>query len=278
MKLKKFNLTISSLVFTLGMSHAYADFSSDAEILLNWGEKNYSQILTTHETTKVLPPWYYRYYPVANVYVGLNSQDNGIYVLNGAPGAVPVLFGNVPDFLKQINSTNSTYCDQNLAPEGFSFQQVGNVIKVSTNGQCPRLTARPVCTPSANEPGVSVLSSTDIRNFTLDGISFTNPAIGSLVQPAIQKAGKTNTCIINAPKSLLTQTIDMDVCVDVSDKLSDFSNLSSFFIAKPPITMKIQGGVVNLPTDDCFKTDSTYIINALTKESWNNVNGVFIKN
>lgn len=285
MKLSKTYLALSAALFVLNFPHAMADFNADVEIILNWGEKTFPQYLPVHDETKTLDIWRYRYYKATNLYVGANTQDNGIYVLSGAPGAQPGRFGLVADVLKTINNSASQACDQTQLPPGFSYSQSGNVVNVTTNGQCVVAPKKPICTPTGTANGLSVLSTANITKYELHGITFNDPKLKDFIEPEIQKATKVQSCIINAPETYVSQQINLDLCLDVTDQLSSFeAMLANIATVTKPVTMTLQGNVINETTVngqavDCFTSTASNIVNALTKEVWiKDADGNFVKN
>ncbi|QOJ23022.1 MAG: hypothetical protein HRU78_04675 [Gammaproteobacteria bacterium] len=71
----------------LGTIHfASADTASDTDTLLNWAENNYPQYFPTHQTTQSATPWLFRFYPDTNIYAGVNTDNNGVFVLGGPWG------------------------------------------------------------------------------------------------------------------------------------------------------------------------------------------------
>ena len=55
---------------------------SRSDCLLNWAEKNYSQLFSpAGAATQTLSPYYYRYYPNTNAYLGISSANTHVYYL-----------------------------------------------------------------------------------------------------------------------------------------------------------------------------------------------------
>ncbi|NBQ69591.1 MAG: hypothetical protein EBU46_12500 [Nitrosomonadaceae bacterium] len=96
-----------TLVFLGNISLASADTASDTDTLLNWAENNYPAYFLTHQTTQSIAPWLFRFYPETNVYAGVNTNDNGVYVFGGP-------WGNI----------NPTYIDS-----------LSNLLLAATNGK-----------------------------------------------------------------------------------------------------------------------------------------------
>ncbi len=79
------------------------NLSNEADIIFNWAEQDYPQYFPSHETTQISDPWFYRYYQQTNTYVGVNNQDNGVYVLGGTFGPTPLLVNTVANLVKVAN-------------------------------------------------------------------------------------------------------------------------------------------------------------------------------
>lgn len=74
------------MLFLGNINFASADTASDTDTLLNWAENNYPEYFPTHQTTQSIAPWLFRFYPDKNVYAGVNTSNNGVYVLGGPWG------------------------------------------------------------------------------------------------------------------------------------------------------------------------------------------------
>ncbi len=280
MKTIKHYLTLSAAVaLALHAAHAAADFASDADTALNWGEKSFPQFLPSHESSQNFDVWRFRFYKQTNLIVGINSQDNGVYTMINSPGQKPAFFAKLADVLKNISAGNDQVCDQAQSAAGFSFTTAGDTTKISTNGQCVKVPKGAICAPPATATGISVLSKNDIKNFSFQGLKFKEENLGKVVEPTIKDAVNVQTCIKNAPEKFAKQKFELDVCLDVSDQMKDFSAFESFFTVTPPVTITMQGNMLNELADpqDCFKTDAKIVYDALTKETWTKVNGQFVK-
>jgi len=58
---------------------------SAADCLFNWAENNYPELFSPAlgvTNSKTLPPYYFRHYAQANVYLGISATDNHIYYLD----------------------------------------------------------------------------------------------------------------------------------------------------------------------------------------------------
>jgi len=86
--IKQFIVMCWTVVLIGSITAASADTAGDAEILFNWAENNYSQYFPSHQTTQRSDPWLFRFYPETNIYAGVNTTDNGVYVLGGPWGNI----------------------------------------------------------------------------------------------------------------------------------------------------------------------------------------------
>ncbi len=98
--IKQFILLSCTLILAGSINFASADTVGDAEILFNWAEKNYSQYFPSHQVTQSSAPWLFRFYPETSIYAGVNTTDNGVYVLGGPWGSVnPTYIDSLPNLL-----------------------------------------------------------------------------------------------------------------------------------------------------------------------------------
>ncbi|MEO7107648.1 MAG: S8 family peptidase [Rhodoferax sp.] len=52
------------------------------DCLFNWAQKNYSELFSSPADSQFFGPYYYRYYPATNNYLGVSSEDNKVYFLS----------------------------------------------------------------------------------------------------------------------------------------------------------------------------------------------------
>lgn len=288
-----------ALALIANVNCAVADLAADAETVLNWGEKTYPQALSTAETTQIADIWFYRFYPKSNLYVGINSQDNGVYTLYGSPGAKPEFIDNIANLLPPKAPTDAPVatpspiavaptpppasndgpqCDTANAPSGIAYNQVGNNLTITTNGQCITFPVQDICLPKLPfSGGESVLKTMDIQSYTLSGINFVNPAMAKLFEPQIKTYGNIKTCVKNAPLDFSNLNISVEGCFDVTDRVKDFPSISGLVKVSPPVSMQILGNISSATIADCFSTDATIITDALTHEVWDKKGGTFVK-
>ena len=107
--IKQLTLLFCTLVFLGNISFAAADTASDTDTLLNWAENNYPTYFPTHQTTQSIAPWVFRFYPETNVYAGVNTSDNGVYVLGGPWGNInPTYIDSLSNLLLAANNGKLT--------------------------------------------------------------------------------------------------------------------------------------------------------------------------
>jgi hypothetical protein len=177
------------------------------------------------------------------------------------------------------STTVETACDAAQAPVGVSYNQSGNTTTVTTNGQCIPLPATSICRPPAvqSATGASVLSSTNLTSFSMGGISVA-PGLPNPFDLIAQGFATTKSCVRNVPSNYSTYTVNMDVCYDITSQLgSAAQSIPGVMTVTPPITERLQGNVVNTPVADCFATDATSVVDALTNEVWAKQNGSWVK-
>ncbi len=86
----------------INASAVIAGPTEDTETLLNWAESTYPQLFPSHQATQSSAPWLYRFYPEAQVYVGVNTSNNGVYVLGGPWGnAAPTYIDSLSNLIAQ---------------------------------------------------------------------------------------------------------------------------------------------------------------------------------
>ena len=81
-----------------------------ARQLLDFAERNYPQWFPDRLATASSPPFAYRYHPQTGVYLGVVVQGglgftfDGVYVLGGPFGNVPLYVGQVQSFIAPASS------------------------------------------------------------------------------------------------------------------------------------------------------------------------------
>lgn len=282
-RLNHLKLTLC-MVLMLGSHSASAVTSAELEALFNGAESIYPQFFPNHQITQKLSPWTYRYYPSTGIYVG--EKNNEIFVLGGVFGDNPAFVGTAPDLIAQIvtdgGSTNVPNCKASDLPEGLVITQSGNVVNITTNGQCIKIPAdesNNFCEvpPQNTATGISVLSQTDVTNFEAKGITISVPNIPNPLDSAAD--GLNNlSCTINAPEQFTNQVVNADICLDMTDQFSSLPAIpSGGFVVEPPVTIKYKATSTAQVVSDCFATNAQSIHDAFTDQSWVRVNGQFVQ-
>lgn len=119
-KMKQYLL---SSFFTLWIASlpnlVHADIVDDTEVLLNWAENSFPQYFSSHEITQSIDPWMFRFYPETNVYAGVNSNDNGVYVFGGPWGTLNPTFVDTLSNLLLAQSVNGKLTDISSIANGY---------------------------------------------------------------------------------------------------------------------------------------------------------------
>ncbi len=121
----QFALLACILLASLSHRVSHADILNDTDTVLNWAESFYPQIFPSHQTTQVVEPWLYRYYPETNIYVGTNTNDNSVYFLGGDwEDKSPRYINNLSNLLKvaQSGGDNSSSELFSITLPGFPHQ------------------------------------------------------------------------------------------------------------------------------------------------------------
>jgi len=270
----KLAYTPLAIAVLFSMQTAQADLVSDSELLMNNAQKVYATFFPSNEPTQVSPPWRYRFYSATGTYLGINQDDSGVYLLGGAFGDSPLYVDKVDAVLILLNSqlpgtgeSKSAICNTSSLPDGFVYTYSGNTVNITTNGQCVKVPdSSNFCdvNPETNASGapvatnIHVLTATNIKNFELQGISF--PGVDNMLKQQIEK---NKTCIMHAPTEFDNYTVNTDICLDITESLSDFPVPLS-----GPVTTHLQSSSVSTQVNDCFATDANSIVNIVTQETW----------
>ncbi len=282
-----FFYTSIALCLTLIIQPVQADIVSDSEQIMNDAQQVYPQFFPSSQTTLEFAPYRYRFYPSSGIYLGINQNDSGVYVLGGSFGSSEDYIDNTVNVIALLksqggggNSNNrSQVCDTRNIPTGFNYRHEGNTTYVTTNGQClvlpknsnsckPKAETNNSGTPIAT--GIHLLSDVTVNNLEVTG--FNVSGFDSLAK------GVTNqkTCIIHAPTIFTNHTVISDICLDITNQLGDLSLLPAGTIT-PPVTVRSETTAVSVKVDDCFNTDASTITNLVTEEVWIEQNGSFVK-
>ena len=284
-----FQKPILSIFFFFFISHfsvTKADTASDAETILNWAENTYPGLFPSHQATQNINPWIFRHYTEAGIYAGVNQNDNGVYVFGGPWERITFIdtLPNVVNLALNSGNNNISACDTSFSPTGISYSQSGNVVTITTNGQClpaPDLsdpTSANLCQPpiQPTATGISVLSSNEITSSAIEGIttdSMTNPFESILAATANVKY-----CSINTPASAADIVVNSDLCFDITELLSSLPSIEGVTIT-PPVKYHFAGTSTSTSVPDCFATDASAIFDAVTGDVWikNSLTGEFVQ-
>lgn len=79
--------------------------------IFDWAEAQLPQYFPTKEITQFSDPWAFRHYPATNIYLGINNNDDGVYVLGGVFGGTPLFVGSKKVILTQAIGINAILCE-----------------------------------------------------------------------------------------------------------------------------------------------------------------------
>ncbi len=281
-------LIIFSFVVIGKTNIGLSDTTTDTETLLNWVENTYPDFFPSRQATQEIEPWLFRHYPESGVYAGVNRNDNGVYVLGGIWGNNPTLIAQLPDLISQIENLggngNIAACDTTSVTEGITYSQSGNIVSVTSKGQCqpaPDLNNSNLCQipQQATTSGISILSSNTVTSSRLEGIIVDNPGFPNPFQSIADSTANVRHCTINATAESVSVVVNTDLCFDIT---SEFTALFSDFsidgvTITPPIQYFFTGTYTSQVVDDCFATDATTVRDAVTGDTWINQSGSFVK-
>ncbi len=265
---------------------ALADTTSDTETLLNWAEKTFPQFFKSKQATQSIEPWLYRFYPETGIYAGVNLTDNNVYTLGGPWGNNPALIDSLSNLIAQINNSggngNIASCDTTNTIPGITYSQSGNVITVTSNGQCvtaPEQNATNLCPiPKQTTPtGISILSTNTVTRSQISGITASIPGLLDPFLNLISASSNAKHCTVNAPNENTNLIVNSDLCFDITTQLSDLIGVIEGITVNPPITLSTAGTYTSQIVSDCFTTDAATITDAVTGDLWVKENGSFVK-
>ena len=285
---KQLILTTCALVLLVNTNLALSDTASDAETLLNWAEKTFPEFFPSNQATQNIEPFLFRHYPATDIYVGVNQNDNGVYGLGGIWGNNPTFIDSLPNLLDQIANSGGNgdiaACDTTNTPAGIAYSQSGNVISVTSNGQCvsvPDLNTANICQvpQQTTASGISLLSSNTVTSSKMEGLTTTIPGLPNPFQAIVDATASIQHCTINASSEATNLVVNSDLCFDITTALSAL--LADFTVegisVTPPVNYFFTGTYTSQAVTDCFATDATTINDAFTGESWVKQNGSFVK-
>jgi len=269
---------LSFCIFVLfgGVNLASADTTPEIETIFNWAQTNFPQYFSEPQATQMVGEWTFRHYPsspAGDVYAGVNNGE--VFVLGGPWGSDnPTFIDSVVNLTSQITASGGdgsvSACNNSSdLPAGMVVTQSGNVVNITTNGQCIviPLEANNFCeTPAQPDPtGISVLTTVNTTSSKFTGINSDQPSILTDLIGPVSEGFSGTSCTINAFSESLI--INSDICIDVTDSFSGFSDFPGITIS-PPVTFATASTTTGQVVADCFNTNADSIFNAFTGETW----------
>lgn len=86
-----------------------ADIVSDAEDIMNSAQTVFPQLFPSSQTTQTQKPWLYRYYQETQIYLGVNQENAGVYVMGG-------IFSDTPNFVGSIDEVRTLLANEQQQP------------------------------------------------------------------------------------------------------------------------------------------------------------------
>ncbi len=282
-------LILSGCAFVL-LCHShliYADTGSDTEKILNWAENTYPEIFSGHQATQNIEPWLYRHYPETGIYAGVNKNDNGVYLLGGIWGDQPTYIDTLANLIAHIDSLGGNgsvaACDTSKTPAGITYSQSGNVVTVTSSGQCvaaPDLANTNLCSVprQTTASGISLLGSNTVTSSRLEGLTINIPGLPDPIK-GIDASANVKHCTINVAADTANLIVNSDLCFDITTTVTNL--LAGFPVdgiaLTPPVKYYTAGTYTSNIVDDCFATDATTVSDAFTGEMWVRQNGEYVK-
>ncbi|QOJ24518.1 MAG: hypothetical protein HRU78_13425 [Gammaproteobacteria bacterium] len=282
--MKRLILLTYTFALLIQMQFSFATPSSDTDKLLNWAEKNFPQFFPSHQVTQNIEPWLFRFYPETNVYAGINKNDQNVYVLGGPWGNNPTVIDTLANLINQVDNSGSNggiaACDTTDVISGVFYSQSGNVVSVTSNGQCitaPDLSKTNLCQVphQTTASGISLLGSNTVTSSNITGLEI--PGFNLL--DLVNTTANVKHCTRNAPAATANLVVNSDLCLDITAPITEtLAGLPIPGIAlNPPVNYFTKGTYTSTVVDDCFATDATTISDAFTGEVWVNQSGSFVK-
>lgn len=266
----------------IGHTHlAQADINSHAETLLNWAENTYPGLFPVHQATRSVQPWLFRHYPQTEIYAGVNTNDNNVYVLGGPWGTEnPTLVSSVSQLINQITDIGGDgsipACNTDHIPEGFVYKQSDQVVDITTNGRCIKLPSDTnFCeTPEVDEPtatGISVLTKIENTHSEWRGFEYPNGFPDFLSS----FTGSVSICTIHAQPDQEGLIINSDICLDLTDELQEELAGEPGVTITGPIEHATKSTMANTTVENCFETDAMTVHDTVTGQTWMRIGGEF---
>lgn len=279
-------ISTSALILLVKANFASANLAADTERLLNWAETTFPQYFPSHQGTQSIEPWLFRFYPESQVYAGVNKSDNSIYVLGGGFGGAPTRIDSLVNLMTQVNNSGGNGsiagCDTSTVPAGISYSQSGNVVTVTTSGQCvpaPDLSNSNLCKPPKQTApsGISLLGTNTVSSSKITGITVTGFPID--LKQIVDATANVKHCTKNAPVETANIIVNSDLCFDVTTAITSIIPPGTpGIVTNPPVLYSTKGTFTTQTVADCFATDATTVTDSYTGEVWiRNKAGIFEK-
>lgn len=279
-------ISTSALILLVKANFASANLAADTERLLNWAETTFPQYFPSHQGTQSIEPWLFRFYPESQVYAGVNKSDNSVYVLGGSFGDTPTRIDSLVNLMTQVNNSGGNGsiagCDTSTVPAGISYSQSGNVVTVTTSGQCvpaPDLSNSNLCKPPKQTApsGISLLGTNTVSSSQITGITVTGFPID--LKQIVDATANVKHCTKNAPVETANIIVNSDLCFDVTTAIASIIPPGTpGIVTNPPVLYSTKGTFTTQTVADCFATDATTVTDSYTGEVWiRNKAGIFEK-
>ncbi|NOQ16524.1 MAG: hypothetical protein GQ581_05655 [Methyloprofundus sp.] len=226
------------------------------------------------------------------IIVGVNQITGEVYLLGGSIGPEPVLVGQsdavVALLQSQAGSTGGIeeVCNTGSVPSGYSYSRDGNIITVTTNGQCvviPEDLNLCEATPEVDGSGVrvvtglNVLTQINVDSYNFSGLEFNSPGMDNPLESMAENIANSGACIINAPADFTNMTINADICFDVTSQFDSLSSIPGVLTITPPVTTSFVSTSVITTVPNCFDTGAVSITDIVTEQSWILINGSYVQ-
>ncbi len=190
------------------------------------------------------------------------------------------LQGTLANLISQIPPGNNiAACDTSNVPAGINYSQSGNVITVTTNGQCILADlSTNICQvpPQTTPSGISILSSNTATSSRIEGLTINIPGFPD---PLNSLSTDTKHCTINAATETANLVVNSNLCFDITPTITAAFGDSPIdgIVVTPPVKYFTTGTYTSQTVTDRFATDTTTISDVFTGENWIKQNGSFVK-
>lgn len=200
-------------------------------------------------------------------------------------GDDPTLIDTLPNLITQITDSGGhggiAACDMSNVPAGIAYSQSGNVVTVTSNGQCvpaPDLTNTNLCSApkQTTASGVSLLGSNTVTTSKIEGLKINIPGPPDPIKGIVDASANVKHCTMNAASEAANLVVNSDLCFDITSAITGL--LAGLPVdMTPPVKYFTAGTYKSETVADCFTTEATTVSDAFTGEIWVRKNGVFEK-